>query len=90
MKASTGSVSTEGIQPISPAFDSVGGMAKTTKDLADIMAILQPGRNYSTSLKPSWEGLKVGFVDPEGWKPSKLVVEVNDGFCRQTVGSTLS
>ena len=65
MKATPGSVNLEGIQPISPAFDSIGGLAKSPKDLADLMSILQPGKHYSFSPKASWDGIRVGVVDPE-------------------------
>ena len=89
MKATPGSVNTAGIQPISPAFDSVGGLAKTPEDLANIMGILQRRTDYPSYLKGSWNGLKVGFVDPSLWQPAEFVVEPNEGFRKQTVRSVL-
>ena len=88
MKATPGSVDTAGIQPISPAFDSVGGLAKTPEDLANVMSILQGQREYGAYLKGSWEGLRVGFVDPNLWQAADLVVEPNEDFRKQTVPKT--
>ena len=85
MKATPGSVDTVGIQSISPAFDSVGGLAKTPEDLVNVMSILQERKEYTSYLKGSWEGLRVGFVDPNLWQPAKFVVEPNEGFREQTV-----
>ena len=89
MKATPGSVNTAGIQPISPAFDSVGGLAKTPEDLANIMGILLGRTDYPSYLKGSWNGLKVGFVDPSLWQPAEFVVEPNESFRKQTVRSVL-
>ena len=85
MKATPGLVNTAGIQPISPAFDSVGGLAKTSEDLANIMGVLQGRTDYSSYLEGSWKGLTVGFVDPSLWQPAEFVVEPNEGFRKQTV-----
>ena len=86
MKATPGSVDTAGIQPISPAFDSVGGLAKTPGDLANIMGILLGRRtDYPSYLEGSWKGLGVGFVDPNLWQPAEFVVEPNESFRKQTV-----
>ena len=85
MKATPGSVETVGIQSISPAFDSVGGLAKTCKDLANVRSILQGQEDYHLYLIDSWKGLRVGFVDPNLWQPADLVVEPNEGFREQTV-----
>ena len=89
MKATPGSVNTAGIQPISPAFDSVGGLAKTTEDLANIMGILLGRTDDAWDLKGSWKGLRVGFVDPSLWQPAEFVVEPNESFRKQTVRSVL-
>ena len=88
MKATPGSVETAGIQPISPAFDSVGGMAKSLEDLANIMGILLRRTDYPSYLNGSWKGLRVGFVDPNLWQPADFVVEPNEGFREQTVHKT--
>ena len=85
MKATPGSVDTVGIQPISAAFDSVGGLAKTPEDLANVMSILQVQKEYSPYLIGSWKGLRVGFVDPNLWQPADFVVEPNEAFHQQSV-----
>ena len=85
MKATPGSVDTAGIQPISPAFDSVGGLAKNPTDLANLMGILLRRMDYTSYLGGSWTGLRVGFVDPNLWQPADFVVEPNEGFREQTV-----
>ena len=85
LKATVGTVETAGIQPISPAFDSVGGMAKSATDLANLMSILQDGKSYGQYMKKSWKGLRVGFVDPKLWQPADFVVEPNKKFRRKTV-----
>ncbi len=85
MKATPGSVKTAGIQPISPAFDSVGGLAKTPEDLANIMRILLERTDCPSYLEGSWKDLRVGFVDPSLWQPADFVVEPNESFRKQTV-----
>ncbi|KAL8709338.1 MAG: hypothetical protein Q9220_005931 [cf. Caloplaca sp. 1 TL-2023] len=87
MKATLGTVDTFGVQPISPEFDSVGGMAKTVEDLARIMEILQEGRDYTSCLTSSFKGLRLGFVDPELWKAANFVVEPNERFEEQTLAA---
>ncbi|KAL8649270.1 MAG: hypothetical protein Q9226_005645 [Calogaya cf. arnoldii] len=60
MKATLHTVDTYGIQPISPEFDSAGGMAKTVEDLAKIMGLLQEGKHYTSHLTFSFKGLRLG------------------------------
>ena len=84
MKATPGTIPGAGAFPTSREFDSHGGMAKTTDDLAKIMGLLM-NKNFDSSLKASWDGLNVGFVDPEHWQPASFVVEENKDFQDQTV-----
>jgi hypothetical protein len=74
--------------PCNAVFDSHGGMAKNTKDLADIITVLMGGTDYSSSLRRSWEGLSVGFVDPEPWQIPDFVTEANKGFKNQMVSTS--
>ena len=46
--------------------DSVGPMAKSPEDIALIMDVPIPGRDF-TNLTKSWEGLKIGFLDQKTW-----------------------
>ena len=84
MKATPGTISGEGAFPTSRAFDSHGGMAKTPDDLAKIMGLLM-NQDFESSLKPSWEGIRIGFVEPMFWQPASFVVEDNEGFRVQVV-----
>lgn len=84
MKGTLGSSPTWGSQPITDVFDSIGGMAKSPKDLAHLIGVLQ-SKDFTTSLSTSWEGLKVGFVDPKLWQPATFVVEPVEEFTEQSV-----
>jgi len=59
-------------------------MAKTSSDLASVLEVLMGGKNLSSSLKGSWKGLRIGFVDPAMWQPADFVVEPNESFREQT------
>lgn len=61
-------------------------MAKSVKDLADLMTILMDShQDFSMNVLKSWKGLRVGFVDPDLWQPAPFVVEPNEDFKAQTV-----
>lgn len=81
-------VSADGAFRISRSFDGIGGMARTSADLASLTeAIILPptrrtlsGGGYRTVMNGSWDGMKVGVVEstwgganPEKWA-SELVV----------------
>ncbi|KAJ5289132.1 amidase signature domain-containing protein [Penicillium angulare] len=85
LKLTVGTISTYGVQPLSKPFDSIGGAAKTTEDLANLLDTLVPGRDFKSSLTKSWKNIKVGLVDPMLWQPADFVVEPNDGFLQQTL-----
>ena len=85
MKATPGTIPGDGAFPTSRAFDSHGGMAKTPDDLAKIMGLLMNGKDFESSLKSSWDGIRLGFVDPKLWQPASFVVEDNEEFRIQTV-----
>jgi amidase len=59
-------------------------MAKSPYDLATLASILQ-GKDYGGSLTRSWEGLRVGFVDPALWQPASFIVEPREDFRKQSV-----
>lgn len=85
MKATPGTIPGDGAFPTSRAFDSHGGMAKTPDDLAEILDLLMNGKDFKSSLKSSWDGIRIGFVDPTLWQPASFVVEDNEEFRIQTV-----
>lgn len=64
-------------------FDSPGPMAKSAADLLLLMEILL-GRNYD-GVGPSWEGLSVGFLDPDVWKTGEAMCKQHEGTAEQTV-----
>ena len=84
MKATPGTIPGEGAFPTSRAFDSHGGMAKTPDDLAKIMGLLM-NKDFDSSLNSSWDGIRLGFVDPTLWQPASFVVEDNEDFRLQAV-----
>lgn len=67
MKVTVGALSTRGSSPQSPLTDSLGGMAKSSKDLADFIGEMMD-KDYSAPLTKSWAGQRVAFVDPEAWE----------------------
>lgn len=88
LKPSVGTVPLDGTMPVSTYFDILGGMARTPQDLADITGIVMGGKGFSKSLKGSWKGLSIGFVDPDLWQPAPFVVETQEDFRLQTVSFT--
>jgi amidase len=43
-------------------------MAKSVEDCADVMDILLPGRGFRSSLKRSWKGVRIAFLNYEKWQ----------------------
>ena len=66
-------------------LSSVGGLARTPKDLADLTSVILPGTNFDPFLKGSWEGIKIAVVDPVIWHYPDSVCEVNPNFDKQSV-----
>ena len=73
--------------PLAPSFDSVGGLAKTVQDLAEITGVLLRRPELSTHLTRSWASMRVGFVDPKLWQPAPIAVEPHEDFLNQTASS---
>uniref|UniRef100_A0A8H7NGZ5 Amidase domain-containing protein n=1 Tax=Bionectria ochroleuca TaxID=29856 RepID=A0A8H7NGZ5_BIOOC len=79
------SVKVDGVWTLSHRFDAIGGMAKSVTDLAIITELLHtdqvrsklPTGGYLSSLSKSFEGLKVGFLDPAIWHlPESLCPQI--------------
>lgn len=73
-------ISREGIIPISSFCDSAGPMTKSVADLAVLMDVLVdpsktsvPAGGYISAVTATWEGLKIGTLDPEIWTFSEVV-----------------
>ncbi|KAI7973192.1 hypothetical protein EIK77_004469 [Talaromyces pinophilus] len=58
-------------------------MAKSVKDLAELLKLIQ-GTDYSSFLTNSWEGIRIGVVDPDLWQPADFVVEPNEEYRAET------
>lgn len=83
LKCTLGTTDLTGIQAGAKAFSSLGGMAKSVKDLAELLKLIQ-GTDYSSFLTNSWEGIRIGVVDPDLWQPADFVVEPNEEYRAQT------
>jgi amidase len=74
IKSTPGIISTAGIVPISGFADVAGPFSKSVLDLAILMDILVdpsktgvPKGGYETAVTGSWDGLKIGSLDPDIW-----------------------
>ncbi|KAF7958928.1 hypothetical protein EAE96_002454 [Botrytis aclada] len=65
IKVKVGRASTEGTAPWSALTDSVGGMAKSAQDLANLVDFIL-GTNAASNLNTSWKGQTVGFLIEHG------------------------
>lgn len=76
LKPTIKSIPQDGICPISYDFDSAGPMTKCARDIAILMdAMIDPSKaknvpkgGYTTALTKSWEGIRIGVLDPKEWK----------------------
>lgn len=76
LKPTIGNTELDGVWPLSPRFDSVGGMAKSVGDLARITEFLLtadarskfPAEGFVPFLDKTFKGLKIGFANPEDWQ----------------------
>lgn len=75
--------------PVVPSFDTVGGMAKIVKNVADLIGLLSGGGDFASFLNGSWENARVGLVYPKIWQPAPIAVERRDDFLTQTVSLAL-
>lgn len=67
MKVTVGALDTKGTSPQSPITDSLGGMAKSSLDLANFIGAMME-QDYSSYLTKTWAGQKVAFVDSNKWE----------------------
>ncbi|KAH0557049.1 hypothetical protein GP486_005161 [Trichoglossum hirsutum] len=84
IKPTIGLISQQGIVPVSRLCDSAGPMTKGVKDLAYLLDVMVdksktriPEAGYTTALTDSWEGLKIGVLDPEKWQFHPILVKPN-------------
>jgi len=79
LKCTLGTTDLTGIQAGAKAFSSLGGMAKSVKERAQLLKLIQ-GTDYSSFLTNSWEVIRIGVVDPDPWQPADFVVELNEKY----------
>jgi len=85
LKVSRGTIDTTGVQPAGRNFDCLGAFSRNINDLAHIVAIMQDhDPEKYLPLPSSWEGLKIGFVDPNEWRSYPVAIEPVEGFWEQT------
>lgn len=83
-----GIVPGEGILPISTEYDTAGPLAKSPKDVADLLTVLVdpskttiPSGGYASALKENWSDIKNGTLDPEIWtSPPEIIKPVKEAI----------
>lgn len=90
MKPTIGTVSMDGVVPVSKSLDSVGAMARSPDDLAVVMEMLQTtGTNHDERLSQlmtrKWDGLRIGFVDEKIWELPEHLCKTNNEALSQMV-----
>ncbi|KAI9644216.1 hypothetical protein NHQ30_007571 [Ciborinia camelliae] len=82
VKPTPGIVSGFGILPISKSYDTAGPLAKSPKDVADLLTLLVdptktqvPEGGYASALNGSWNDIKVGTLEPKFWHESSYVIK---------------
>ncbi|KAF2964451.1 hypothetical protein GQX73_g9127 [Xylaria multiplex] len=91
IKLTPGSVDQHGFQPGAAGFDCQGPYAKSSTDVAILSAIIQLlSPDHYLPLATTWNGLRLGFVEPSLWRTPGDVVEEVDGFFHQTDSALLA
>lgn len=80
----------EGVWQVAASFDSVGGMAKSTMDLALPSDVLLQQSNPSRpslvkAIQKDWKGFTVGFVDIDLWRLPPEARDYVPGYNKQSV-----
>jgi len=82
----------DGVIPFSKTFDTLGFMAKTVIDLAQVIQVVEDGSGLHRSrhriknpLTATWSGLKIGVLNPEEWKWSTDLAKPNPQVEHQLV-----
>lgn len=85
LKATVGDVPTEGTAPWSALTDSVGAMARTPGDLANVMSVLTNRTDLGAErvMTGTWTGLRVGFVDPTLWSFLPFICDADPALIEQ-------
>ncbi|KAK1753888.1 Glutamyl-tRNA amidotransferase subunit A, mitochondrial [Echria macrotheca] len=81
IKPNHGSQNPNGMFTLTDFFDSPGPMAKSAADLLLLMQVLM--RETYPDIKSSWDGLSVGFLDPDVWKTGEAMCRQHEGTAEQ-------
>lgn len=84
IKPTIGLVPQHGMFPLTRLMDSAGPMAKTVKDLANLLEIMVdhehskvPPGTYLDAISKTWDGLKMGSVDFAQWTYNASILKPN-------------
>jgi amidase len=88
LKLTVGKASTHGTLPFTHLTDSLGPMTKSADDVASILDIISPieGGTHRDALRTSFQGMRIGFLDPLEWAPGAVAVRPNEDYTQQVVG----
>lgn len=94
IRPTQGLVSSQGTIPISRILDTPGPIAKSVEDLANLLTLIVdpshpsvPENGYVTSLTKSFDGLRIGVLDPEAFFFAPDVIKPDPGATKQMVNS---
>lgn len=98
LKPTLNTVDMDGIFKSTAELDAIGGLAKSTADLAllaqtvltDDARLDLPPRGYLECLTKSFEGLQIGFLDPRKWSLHPDIVQLDESILTQMVGFPIS
>ena len=95
MKPTIGIVPGAGICPIGKSSDSAGPLAKTPRDVANLLTLLVdpsktsvPARGCVSVLGRSWSDIRVGAFDSLVWTLPPYVIRLAEEATREIVGSS--
>jgi amidase len=80
---------TRGLYTLTDFFDSPGPMAKCAEDILVLTEILL-GKSFSREGFGSWDGLCVGFVDPNVWNMADEICRQHEGTAEQMVSPSVT
>ncbi|KAF2833888.1 amidase signature enzyme [Ophiobolus disseminans] len=92
IKPTVGIVSRAGLIPVSPFCDSPGPMAKSPRDVADLLDVLVdakmtriPSGGYRSCLKQTFKDIKIGALDPAIWTFAPGIATPDEGATKQMI-----
>ena len=88
LKCTPRTISTAGMLSVTPTFESPGGMAKTVKDLTNLISVVlsaaKSPRTIEVGFDKKWADYKIGFLDISKWRLPELFTSTEE-YCRQVV-----